>query len=121
MQTTSVEVSTPMEGNSRWLVVGLLTISVIIAYTSRINLSAAVPEIRKSIPLSPASIGLLLSAFFWAYTLLQTPAGWVVDRLGIKWPLAAALLLWSSLTAATGHWRSVCYPGKHGLHPKAFS
>jgi MFS transporter, ACS family, D-galactonate transporter len=101
MQSTTVEASTPMEGTSRWLVVGLLTISVIIAYTSRINLSAAVPEIRKTIPLSPASIGLLLSAFFWAYTLLQTPAGWIVDRLGIKWPLAAALFLWSSLTAAT--------------------
>jgi MFS family permease len=82
-------------------VVGLLTVGVIIAYTSRINLSAAIPEIRKSIPLSPASIGILLSAFFWAYTLLQTPAGWVVDRFGIKWPYAAALFLWSTLSAAT--------------------
>ncbi|HEY1649857.1 MAG TPA: MFS transporter [Terracidiphilus sp.] len=101
MASSTVEVSTPAEGTSRWLVVGLLTVGVIIAYTSRINLSAAIPEIRKSIPLSPASIGILLSAFFWAYTLLQTPAGWVVDRFGIKWPYAAALFLWSTLSAAT--------------------
>jgi MFS family permease len=101
MASSTVEGSTSTEGTSRWLVVGLLTIGVIIAYTSRINLSAAIPEIRKSIPLSPAAIGVLLSAFFWAYTLLQTPAGWIVDRFGIKWPYAAALFLWSALTAAT--------------------
>ena len=101
MPGSAVEVSTPTEGSSRWLVVGLLTIGVIVAYTSRINLSAAIPEIRKSIPLSPAAIGVLLSAFFWAYTLVQTPAGWIVDRFGIRWPYAAALLLWSALTAAT--------------------
>lgn len=85
----------------RWLVVILLTIGVVVAYTSRINLSAALPDIRKSIPLTPVTIGILLSAFFWAYTLLQVPAGWVVDRYGIKWPYAAALALWSVLTAAT--------------------
>ena len=87
--------------NTRWLVVALLTVGVIIAYTDRINLSAALPAIRMSFPLSAASSGILLSAFFWAYTLLQTPAGWVVDRFGLKWPYAAGMLLWSAVSAAT--------------------
>lgn len=102
MAVTTVEVSAPAEGSSRWLVVGLLTIGVIMSYMSRISLSVALPDIQKSIPLSPASIGILLSAFFWAYTLLQTPAGWIVDRFGVKWPYAVALVLWSGFTAATG-------------------
>jgi MFS transporter, ACS family, D-galactonate transporter len=96
---TSVVV--PARRNARWLVVVLLTLGVIIAYTDRINLSAALPAIRMSFPLSAAASGILLSAFFWAYTLLQTPAGWVVDRFGLKWPYAAALLVWSAVSAAT--------------------
>ena len=101
MSSSTASVSTPTESSSRWLVVGLLTIGVIMSYMGRISLSVALPDIQKSIPLNPASIGILLSAFFWAYTLLQTPAGWVVDRFGVKWPYAVALVLWSSLTAAT--------------------
>jgi ACS family D-galactonate transporter-like MFS transporter len=86
---------------TRWLVVALLTLGVVIAYTDRINLSAALPAIRMSFPLSAEAAGILLSAFFWAYTLLQTPAGWVVDRFGLKWPYAAALVVWSIVTAAS--------------------
>src|ERR1700742_1215358 len=92
---------TPVRSNSRWLVVALLTLGVIIAYTDRINLSAALPAIRMSFPLSAEASGILLSAFFWAYTVLQTPAGWVVDRFGLKWPYAIALFVWSLVTAAS--------------------
>jgi ACS family D-galactonate transporter-like MFS transporter len=99
--SSSAAVVTPAGGNTRWLVLALLTVGVIIAYTDRINLSSALPEIRRSFPLSPEAAGILLSAFFWSYTLLQTPAGWIVDRFGLKWPYAAGLFLWSAVSAAT--------------------
>ena len=98
---TTASVAVPTRRSARWLVVVLLTLGVIIAYTDRINLSAALPAIRMNFPLSAAASGILLSAFFWAYTLLQTPAGWVVDRFGLKWPYAAALFVWSAVSAAT--------------------
>src|SRR6202453_4206081 len=101
MTSASVAVDAPTERNARWLIVALLTIGVIIAYTDRINLSSALPEIRRSFPLSPEASGILLSAFFWSYTLLQMPAGWVVDRCGVKWPYAGGLFLWSAVSAAT--------------------
>jgi ACS family D-galactonate transporter-like MFS transporter len=91
----------PAGRNARWVVVALLTFGVILAYTDRINLSTALPAIRTSFPLSAAASGILLSAFFWAYTILQTPAGWLVDRFGLKWPYAAGLFLWSAVSAAT--------------------
>src|ERR1700724_1511197 len=91
----------PARRNSRWLWVALLTLGVIIAYTDRINLSAALPAVRASFPLTAAASGILLSAFFWAYTLLQTPAGWLVDRFGLKWPYAVGMFLWSAASAAT--------------------
>ncbi len=99
MTTSSVAVAP--RRNARWLVVALLTVGVVIAYTDRINLSAALPQIRMSFPISAEASGILLSAFFWAYTLLQTPAGWLVDRFGLKWPYAAGLFLWSAVSAAT--------------------
>ena len=101
MTTSSVAVASPTGRNARWLVVALLTVGVVIAYTDRINLSAALPQIRMTFPISAEASGILLSAFFWAYTLLQTPAGWLVDRFGLKWPYAAGLLLWSAVSAAT--------------------
>jgi ACS family D-galactonate transporter-like MFS transporter len=101
MTSSSAAVASPAGRNSRWLVVALLTVGVVIAYTDRINLSAALPQIRMSFPMSAAASGILLSAFFWAYTLLQTPAGWLVDRFGLKWPYAAGLFLWSAVSAAT--------------------
>jgi MFS family permease len=101
MTSSSVAVAAPTARNGRWLVVALLTVGVIIAYTDRINLSSALPEIQRSFPLSPEASGILLSAFFWSYTLLQMPAGWVVDRFGLKWPYAAGLFLWSAVSAAT--------------------
>jgi ACS family D-galactonate transporter-like MFS transporter len=92
---------------SRWVVVALLTIAVVIAYANRINLSTALPEIRKSFPLSLETSGILLSSFFWAYTLLQVPAGWAVDRFGMKWLYAVAFLFWSLISAATALANSV--------------
>jgi MFS transporter, ACS family, D-galactonate transporter len=89
------------ERNTRWVVVVLLTLGVILAYTDRINLSIALPVIQTSFQISTQASGILLSAFFWAYTLLQTPAGWLIDRSGLKWTYAAALFLWSAVSAAT--------------------
>ncbi len=100
MTSSSVQVAESARRSARWLVVALLTLGVIIAYTDRINLSVALPQIRMSFPLTAGAAGILLSAFFWAYTLLQTPAGWVVDRFGLKWPYAVGLLLWSAVSAA---------------------
>jgi MFS transporter, ACS family, D-galactonate transporter len=52
--------------------------------------------------ISPAAMGTLLSAFFWSYSLLQIPAGYAVDRFGLKWVYASAFLLWSLAAAAIG-------------------
>src|SRR4051794_28225859 len=85
----------------RWSVLGLLTVAIIIAYVDRINLSSALPEMRKTFPLTPQASGILLSAFFWSYAALQPPAGWIIDRYGVKWPYAIAFFIWSLVSAAT--------------------
>jgi sugar phosphate permease len=47
-------------------------------------------------------MGLLLSAFLWAYAFAQLPGVALLDRLGPHRLLAAGLSLWSIAQAAAG-------------------
>jgi sugar phosphate permease len=87
----------------RWSIIALLTVGVVIAYVARSNISVAmvVPEFRRLFQLTDADRGTLNSAFFWSYAFLQIPAGWVVDRYGVKYPYAIAFFAWSLISAAT--------------------
>lgn len=80
----------------------LLTLSVLINYIDRSNLSIAAPLIKDELGLSAWQLGKLLSAFFWTYAFMQIPAGWLVDRFDVKWVFAAGLFIWSAATAVTG-------------------
>lgn len=77
---------------------------MVIAYIDRTSLSIAiaVPEFKNYFALTDSQRGLLNSAFFWSYSLLQVPAGWVVDRFGVKVPYAIGFLFWSVVSALTG-------------------
>ena len=98
--TTTAEHEHP---SVRWTIIGLLSLGMIIAYASRSNLSVALvaPDFIQSFSLTNTDRGLLNSAFFWAYAVLQIPAGWVVDRYGVKWPYAISFLFWCVAAAAT--------------------
>ncbi|MFZ0732430.1 MAG: MFS transporter [Candidatus Sulfotelmatobacter sp.] len=80
----------------------LLTLSVLINYIDRSNLSIAAPLLKDELRISASQLGTLLSAFFWTYALMQIPAGWLVDRFDVKWVFATGFLLWSAATAVTG-------------------
>jgi MFS family permease len=87
----------------RWWIVGLLSVGMIIAYVERANISVAlvVPEFKQVFGLTEADRGMLNSAFFWSYAFLQIPAGWLIDRYGVKFPYAIGFFLWSVLSAIT--------------------
>jgi ACS family D-galactonate transporter-like MFS transporter len=80
----------------------LLSLSVLINYIDRSNLSIAAPLIKDELHISASQLGTLLSAFFWVYALMQIPAGWLVDRFDVKWVFAAGFFIWSAATAVTG-------------------
>jgi len=73
----------------------LLVLSGVINYIDRATLAVANPLIRQDLGLSYADMGLLLSAFLWAYAFAQLPAGALVDRIGPRRMLPTALALWS--------------------------
>lgn len=71
-------------------------------YLDRAALSVANPLIRHDLGLSIAQMGFLLSAFLWAYSFSQLPAGLTVDRFGPRRLLGIALLIWSVAQGAAG-------------------
>lgn len=86
----------------RWFVVALLTLSALINYLDRATLSVALPRISADLSLGPEAKGLLLSAFFWSYALMQIPVGWLADRHSVRWLYAGFFALWSVACGLTG-------------------
>ncbi|MEX3689628.1 MFS transporter [Paraburkholderia sp. BR14263] len=86
----------------RWWVAGLMWAAIAINYIDRTVLSAAAPKIQSEFHLDAMQMGIVMSAFFWSYALLQLPAGLLADRLGQKKVLGFAVLWWSLATAMTG-------------------
>ena len=73
----------------------LLVVAGCVNYMDRSAVAVANGPIRDSLHLSLAEMGLLLSAFAWAYGAAQLPAGMLVDRFGPRRVLGAGLVVWS--------------------------
>ncbi|PKU24879.1 MFS transporter [Telmatospirillum siberiense] len=77
-------------------------LAIAINYVDRTVLSAAAPRLIKDLDIPIDMMGLVMSAFFWSYAMLQIPAGWFSDRFGQKFGLGGAVAWWSLATSATG-------------------
>jgi MFS family permease len=84
----------------RWIVLALVFFGIVISYIDRGNLGVAAPSIMADFRIAPATMGVLLSAFFWTYAAFQIPAGVLVDRFGIRRAYACAFLVWSLASAS---------------------
>jgi MFS family permease len=70
-------------------------------YMDRISISVAAPVIIRDMGWDEASLGLILSAFFVGYTMLQIPGGWLADRFGGKIVLTIGVIWWSFFMIVT--------------------
>ena len=86
----------------RWLMIWMCFAANAISYIDRANLAIAAPGIRAELGISATEMGLVLSAFFWTYAAMQLPAGWFIDKVGVRVSLALAVGWWSVFTVATG-------------------
>jgi ACS family D-galactonate transporter-like MFS transporter len=88
--------------SGRWTIVWLLFAASLINYLDRSSISLALPLLSRDLGLGPESKGVLLSAFFWSYALMQIPVGWATDRVNLRWLYFAAFVLWSLGQGLTG-------------------
>lgn len=105
MASTPIPSPSPVSATARrqrWVLVSLLALATFINYLDRASIGVAMPVMRGELNLDPLHQGLVFSAFFWTYALLQIPFGWLVDRFRLKSLFALAFTLWSLAAAATG-------------------
>jgi len=82
------------------LVLGTFCLSVLL-YVDRVCISAAKDHIAHDLSLDDRAMGWVLSAFALGYALLQTPGGWLADRVGPRRLLSGIVLFWSAFTGLT--------------------
>ncbi len=80
----------------------LLSAVLLINYIDRGALGTAGPSIQRDLQLTNGQFGLLFSAFFWVYALIQIPVGALAERYGAHRVLTAGLVVWALATTLTG-------------------
>lgn len=89
----------PAIGKVRWSIVAILFLVTMVNYADRAVLSLAAPLLSKDLGIDALELGIVFSAFGWAYVISQLPGGWLLDRFGAKRVYFTAILLWSTFTA----------------------
>ena len=62
----------------------MLYIGFCVAYIDRTAINLSLSAIGHDFQLSPAVLGIVLSAFFVGYTVMQLPGGYIADKIGSK-------------------------------------
>jgi ACS family D-galactonate transporter-like MFS transporter len=107
MSATQTTSSTPGKSrtkptNIRWSVVIILFLFYTVNSIDRSSLGVAMPTIMKEFELSATMQGVILSAFFWTYCLLQIPGGLAADKFGPRKVIGIASAVWGLFTAFAG-------------------
>ena len=91
------------QSENKYVVFFFLYIGFCISYIDRSAIGLALPSISKDFALAPTQMGVVISAFFIGYSIMQIPGGWLADHFGSKTVICIALTLWSIFTFTTGH------------------
>jgi ACS family D-galactonate transporter-like MFS transporter len=95
----------------RYFIVGLLFVTTVINYLDRSSISLAGPGITDELHLNSIQMGLVFSAFAWAYSPLQLPGSVLVDRIVPRLLYPVTIFFWSLsatlLGAAGALWQIV--------------
>jgi MFS transporter, ACS family, D-galactonate transporter len=87
---------------ARFQVLALISVGTMINYLDRAVLGIAAPSLTAELHLSPAVLGIVFSAFSWAYVAAQLPGGWLLDRVGTRLTYFLAVFFWSLFTLGQG-------------------
>lgn len=105
MSTTSItalEASKQKKTHIRWFVCALMWGAIAINFIDRTMLAIATPYIMNDLSITTEEMGMVMSAFFLCYALLQIPAGVISEKYGQRKALGWSVLWWSVATALTG-------------------
>jgi D-galactonate transporter len=93
----------------RYVVLAMIFVITTLNYADRATLSVTGPAMRTEFGFGAVQLGLMFSAFSWAYVLAQVPGGWLLDRFGPRRVYACSIFAWSlfTLLQAAAGWTSM--------------
>jgi ACS family hexuronate transporter-like MFS transporter len=72
----------------RWIILGVLWITYIVVFLNRLSVGPLAPFFKDDLSITSTKVGLVMSAASFGYMLTIFPIGWVVDKIGARWPIA---------------------------------
>jgi ACS family hexuronate transporter-like MFS transporter len=93
-------------GHYRWVICALLFFATTINYVDRSVFGVLEPELQKSIGWTATEFGDINAYFNLAYAIGFLFAGWMIDRIGVRWGYAISLTVWSIAAACHAFARS---------------
>jgi ACS family hexuronate transporter-like MFS transporter len=73
----------------RWVILGVLWVTYIVVFLNRLSVGPLAPFFKDDLGITSTRVGLVMSAAAFGYMLSMLPIGWVVDKIGARWPLVA--------------------------------
>ncbi len=87
----------------RWAVFGILALAYFFVYFHRVSSAVVSSDLQITFGVSTAaSIGLLSSAYFYAYTVMQLPSGLLTDSWGPRRTVSIFMLIVAAGAILTG-------------------
>jgi ACS family hexuronate transporter-like MFS transporter len=80
-------------GRYRWVILGVLWITYIVVFLNRLSVGPLAPFFKDDLGVTSTQVGLVMSAAAFGYMLSMFPIGWVVDKIGARWPMVAGELI----------------------------
>jgi len=86
---------------SRYVIIALLFLGWILGGIDRTVMNFAAVAISKDLGFNATQLGLMISAFFAGYMLMQIPGGMLADKYGPRKVLLIIVFVWSMFTGLT--------------------
>jgi sugar phosphate permease len=77
----------------RWFIFVILAAGYVLVYFHRVSSAVVAPELTEAFHVSGAILGVLASAYFYPYAIMQLPAGLLSDSLGPRKAMALFTLI----------------------------
>jgi MFS family permease len=94
-----------------WAIFMVGSAGFVLSMFYRVSPSILAPHLSKDLGLDPAQLSDLTASFFYAFAACQIPLGVVLDRIGIRWPMAGLSLVGAGAAAwfamASGHMEAI--------------
>src|SRR3954447_4377655 len=78
------EALAPYKTKYRWVVMGLIFLVYTMAAADRANIGIVLPFIKNEFAMTNTEAGAVVSQFFIGYSFAQIPAGFLVQRFGVR-------------------------------------